>query len=63
MPDPAGYRPVLNSDDWQFGGQGRTANDVTYAKQYGYAGRPQSVQLYLPSRTVQVIAPVLNVGR
>ena len=57
VPDPADYRPVLNSDDWQFGGQGRTANDVTYPKQYGYAGRPQSVQLYLPSRTVQVIAP------
>ena len=58
VPDAADYRPVLNSDDWQFGGQGRSANDVTYAKQYGYGGRAQSVQLYLPSRTVQVIAPV-----
>ena len=58
VPDPTDYRPVLNSDDWQYGGQGRSANDVTYAKQYGYGGRPQSVQLYLPSRTVQVIRPV-----
>ena len=58
VPDPADYRPALNSDDWQFGGQGRSANDVTYLKQYGYGGRGQSVQLYLPSRTVQVIVPV-----
>ena len=57
VPDPADYRPVLDSDDWQFGGQGRTARDVTYARQYGYGGRAQSVQLYLPSRTAQVIAP------
>jgi 1,4-alpha-glucan branching enzyme len=57
VPDPADYRPLLNSDDWQFGGLGRTANDVTYPKQYGYGGRPQSIQLYLPSRTAQVLAP------
>jgi 1,4-alpha-glucan branching enzyme len=58
VPDPDDYRPVLNSDDWQFGGEGRSANEVTYFRQYGYAGRAQSIQLYLPSRTVQVIAPV-----
>ena len=57
VPDPVDYRPVLNSDDWQFGGEGRSANDVTYFKQYGYGGRAQSIQLYLPSRTVQVLTP------
>ncbi len=57
VPDPRDYRPVLNSDDWQFGGLGRSATDVTYPKQYGYGGRPQSVQLYLPSRTAQVLTP------
>ena len=57
VPDPVDYRPILNSDDWQFGGQGRSANDFSYPKQYGYSGRAQSVQLYLPSRTAQVIAP------
>ena len=58
VPDPTDYRPVLNSDDWQYGGQGRSATDVTYPKQYGYGGRAQSIQLYLPSRTVQVLVPV-----
>jgi 1,4-alpha-glucan branching enzyme len=59
VPDADDYRPVLNSDDWQFGGQGRSANEVTYMWQkFGYGGRPQSIQLYLPSRTVQVLAPV-----
>ncbi len=59
IPDPDDYRPVLNSDDWQFGGQGRSATEITYVWQHqGYAGRPQSIQLYLPSRTVQVLAPV-----
>ncbi len=59
VPDPVDYRPVLDSDATQFGGQGRTAAEVTYWRQdVAFEGRKQSIQLYLPSRTVQVLRPV-----
>ena len=59
VPDPRDYRLVLNTDDKQFGGFGLVAADVTYPLQkVPMYGRPQSIQVYIPARSAQVLAPV-----
>ncbi len=59
VPDPKDYKPVLNSDDARFGGAGLADFNVTYFKQNTpFAGREQSVQIYLPTRSAQVLMPV-----
>ncbi len=59
VPDPRDYRVVLNTDSRQFEGFGRVPEFAFYPKQeVGMYGRGQSVQLYLPARTAQVLAPV-----
>ncbi len=58
VPDPRDYRLILNTDDVAFDGNGLVAADVTYWKQdTPYAGRKQSVQIYIPARSAQVLAP------
>ena len=58
-PDAADYRVILNTDDAAFGGLGRGTPSFTYPRQpvpmYGHA---QSIQIYLPSRSAQVLAPI-----
>jgi 1,4-alpha-glucan branching enzyme len=59
VPDPKNYRVVLDTDEGRFGGFGRVAPGVTYPKQdIPMYGRQQSVQIYLPNRSAQVLAPV-----
>ena len=59
VPDPRDYRVVLNTDSRQFEGYGRVPEFTVYPKQdVEMYGRKQSIQLYLPSRTAQVLAPV-----
>jgi 1,4-alpha-glucan branching enzyme len=59
IPDPRDYRVVLNSDAPQFGGQARVPDHTVYPKQaLPMYSRDQSLQLYLPTRTAQVLAPV-----
>ncbi len=59
VPDARDYRVVLNTDSRQFEGFGRVPEMTVYPKQdVGMYGRAQSVQVYLPSRTAQVLAPV-----
>jgi 1,4-alpha-glucan branching enzyme len=59
VPDPRNYRVTLNPDARQFEGFGRVPEFAMYPKQdVPMYGRGQSVQLYLPSRTAQVLAPV-----
>ena len=59
IPDARDYRLVLNTDESGFEGFGRVAQNVTYWKQNSpTAGRAQSVQIYLPSRSAQVLMPV-----
>jgi 1,4-alpha-glucan branching enzyme len=59
VPDPTDYHVVLDSDDKSFGGLGRISSDLTYPWQHiPVNGRNQSVRIYLPSRTAQVMAPV-----
>ena len=59
VPDARDYRLVMNTDESRFEGFGRVAEKVTYWKQNSpMAGRQQSVQIYLPSRSAQVLLPV-----
>ncbi len=59
VPDPASYKVVLNTDDKQFEGFGLVDPGVLYWKQdVPMYNRQQSVQLYLPCRSAQVLAPV-----
>jgi 1,4-alpha-glucan branching enzyme len=59
VPDARDYRVVLNTDSPQFEGHARVPEFAMYPKQsVGMYGRGQSVQLYLPSRTAQVLAPL-----
>jgi len=59
VPDPNDYRVILDTDRPEFDGLGRTAADATYPLQsVPMYGRNQSVQIYLPNRTAQVLAPV-----
>ncbi len=59
VPDPCDYRLILDTDSPVFDGFGRVAGDVVYPRQdVPMYGRNQSVQIYLPCRTAQVLAPV-----
>ena len=59
VPDPRDYRVVLNTDSKQFEGQGLVAEFQTYPRQsIPMYMRDQSIQIYLPARTAQVLAPV-----
>jgi 1,4-alpha-glucan branching enzyme len=59
VPDPANYRVVLSTDDREFAGLGRVARGTEYPQQRApMYGREQSVEIYLPARTAQVLAPV-----
>ncbi len=59
VPDDADYRVILDTDAAPFGGFGRVAADTLYPIQsVPMYGRGQSVQIYLPSRSAQVFAPI-----
>ena len=59
VPDDADYRVVLDTDAAPLGGFGRVAADIVYPIQsVPMYGRSQSVQIYLPSRSAQVLAPM-----
>lgn len=59
VPDAADYQVILDTDAAQFGGFGRVAADTVYPIQaVPMYGRNQSLQIYLPSRSAQVLAPM-----
>jgi 1,4-alpha-glucan branching enzyme len=59
VPDPKNYKVILNTDAPQFEGFGLVPEHTTYPKQdVPMYQRNQSIQLYLPCRTAQVLAPV-----
>jgi 1,4-alpha-glucan branching enzyme len=61
IPDPTDYKVILDTDAPEFSGAGRLENSVLYPIQpVPFYGREQSVQIYLPSRSAQVLAPVLQ---
>jgi 1,4-alpha-glucan branching enzyme len=53
---PGKYHIVLNSDEKRFGGHDRVAMDSEYfTTPFGWNGRANYLQVYLPSRTVLVL--------
>jgi 1,4-alpha-glucan branching enzyme len=58
VPDPVDYRLALDSDEQQFEGFGRVAPGMVYPRETVEShGRQQSIRLYLPNRSAQVLAP------
>lgn len=52
------FEVILSSDDQKFGGQGRVDTSIPhFTSSEGYAGRQNSLQVYVPSRTCIVLAP------
>jgi 1,4-alpha-glucan branching enzyme len=59
VPDRADYQLILNTDSRQFGGHGLASDDMKFPWQnVESGGKKQSVQIYVPSRSAQVLAPV-----
>lgn len=59
VPDVSDYICVLNSDNKRFSGPGLMADEIRYPIQHVPCGdREQSIQIYVPARSVQVLAPV-----
>ncbi len=59
VPDPRDYRLILNTDDTWFGGNGLVTSGQTYPWQAKpMHGREQSIQIYIPARTAQVLSPM-----
>ena len=58
VPEQADYRIILNTDDFWYGGHGIVQTGQLYPIQHASAhGRDQSIQVYIPTRTAQVLAP------
>ncbi len=58
VPDPTAYRLVLNTDEFWFGGHGLVSAGQVYPHQpVPTDGRDQSVQIYIPCRTAQILMP------
>ncbi len=58
VPEPADYRIILNTDDFWFGGHGIVQTGQVYPRQnVEIHERKQSIQVYVPARTAQVLVP------
>lgn len=59
IPDPSDYEVLLSTDATPFEGFDRVAQGTRYPWQnVPHLGRDQSLQLYLPTRTAQVLRPL-----
>ncbi len=59
VPDLKDYRVLLNTDSRRFEGPGLCAEEQTYVVQkQPWDGREQSVQIYVPARSAQILVPV-----
>jgi 1,4-alpha-glucan branching enzyme len=59
VPDPSDYKLVITTDAKRFGGPGLVEEEMIYPWQHvPMYGRNQSIQLYIPARSAQVLAPV-----
>lgn len=59
IPDSFDYRIILNTDSKLFEGFGLVDESVPYWKQATpFHGREQSIQIYIPSRSAQVLMPI-----
>jgi 1,4-alpha-glucan branching enzyme len=58
VPDLADYRVILNSDNKRFEGPGVCAEDQKHVvEKIAWEDRKQSIQIYVPARSAQVLAP------
>jgi len=58
VPRGCDYHIVLNTDDLAFGGFNSAPSSQIYPiQQHPAHGRPQSIQIYIPARSAQVLAP------
>ena len=58
-PDPTDYKVILDTDSVTFGGHGLLATPLIYPWQdVPMYGKKQSLQIYLPARSAQVLAPL-----
>ncbi|MGH7179441.1 MAG: alpha amylase C-terminal domain-containing protein [Tepidisphaeraceae bacterium] len=58
VPDRADYQTVLDTDNAEFAGHARVSGNMKYPWQsIAASGRDQSIQIYLPNRSAQVLAP------
>jgi 1,4-alpha-glucan branching enzyme len=59
VPDRTDYQLILNTDSKQFGGHGLATDEMKFPWQdVATSGRKQSIQIYVPSRSAQVLAPI-----
>ena len=60
VPERADYRLILDTDDVMYGGHG-AVEGVHYPWQdVAIEGQAQSIQLYVPARSAQVLAPIIE---
>jgi 1,4-alpha-glucan branching enzyme len=58
VPDSSDYQLILDTDAAQFEGFNRVKSEMSYPREtIPHQGRAQSIQMYLPNRTAQVLAP------
>ena len=58
VPEPCDYRVILDTDAAEFGGAGLLAVPTQYPwQQVPMYSRDQSIQIYLPARSAQVLVP------
>jgi 1,4-alpha-glucan branching enzyme len=58
VPEPIDYVLAMNTDDFWYGGHGIVLAGQQYPLQEApYNGRNQSIQVYIPARSAQVLAP------
>ena len=57
IPEKTDYRIILNSDDIEYGGYGAVENAHYPWQDVEMEGQSQSIQLYLPARSAQVLDP------
>lgn len=56
VPEPSDYKVILNTDDFWYGGHGNVPTGQVYPRQdYPLHNRDHSIQLYIPTRTAQVL--------
>jgi 1,4-alpha-glucan branching enzyme len=59
VPDRSDYQVILDTDAMPFGGRGLLAVPLVYPWQdVPMYAKSQSLQIYLPARSAQVLAPV-----
>ncbi|MCK9203508.1 MAG: alpha-amylase family glycosyl hydrolase [Bacteroidales bacterium] len=54
VPEPGDYRIILNSDNLDFGGQGRVDETLTYTTLYHEEDKTHHLMVYNPNRTAMV---------